>query len=47
MIQTICGWCGKHLGWKDGQGVQGISHGICNNCAKTMRSDYNKGANNE
>lgn len=29
-----CAWCKKPLGTKDGQGVSGISHGICKDCEK-------------
>lgn len=26
LMEVICGWCQKHLGWIEGEG---ISHGIC------------------
>ena len=32
VIRVICGWCGKNMGEKDGQGIEGESHGICDNC---------------
>lgn len=32
VVIVKCAWCGKPLGVKDGQGVEGISHGICNDC---------------
>ena len=35
-ITVICAWCGKSLGEKDGQGVEGISHGICEDCLKAI-----------
>ncbi len=31
LMQIICGWCGKHLGTKPGEGV---SHGICEACKR-------------
>lgn len=31
-ITVVCGWCGKQLGEKDGQGVEGESHSICDDC---------------
>lgn len=31
-ITIRCGWCDKWLGEKDGQGVEGVSHGICDDC---------------
>jgi hypothetical protein len=34
LIKTVCAWCGKDMGFRDGQGVEGISHGICQECLK-------------
>jgi len=31
-LQIVCAWCGKVLGETDGEGVEGISHGICDHC---------------
>lgn len=31
-ITVVCAWCGETIGEKDGQGVEGESHGICNKC---------------
>jgi peptide deformylase len=31
-LKVVCAWCGKDLGEKDGQGTEGISHGICKDC---------------
>jgi len=33
-LKIICGWCGKGLGEKDGKGVEGESHGICDDCLR-------------
>jgi peptide deformylase len=32
ILKVVCAWCGKDLGEKDGQGTEGISHGICKDC---------------
>lgn len=32
IITTICSYCGKYLGEKDGLGVSGISHGCYEDC---------------
>lgn len=31
-ITVVCAWCGKKLEEKDGQGVEGESHTICDDC---------------
>jgi hypothetical protein len=36
VIVVLCAWCGKHLGTKDGQGVSGVSHGMCQDCARAF-----------
>jgi len=33
-MQVVCAWCGKPMGEKDGKGVEGVSHGICEECYK-------------
>ena len=33
ILKKVCTWCGKDLGTVDGQGVEGISGGICPKCA--------------
>ena len=37
-ITIVCGWCGAGMGAKDGQGVTGISHGICDDCAEKLEN---------
>ena len=32
MIKIICAWCGKDMGEKDGGGITGVSHAICQEC---------------
>jgi len=34
-----CGWCGKAMGEKDGQGISGISHGMCKKCYDKAMAD--------
>lgn len=34
MIEIICAYCGKKMGKKDGEGVSGVSHSICEECFK-------------
>ena len=31
-LKIVCSWCQKELGEKEGEGVDGISHGICDDC---------------
>lgn len=31
-LKITCAWCDKDMGEKDGQGISGISHGICQDC---------------
>lgn len=33
-LKIVCAWCGKDMGEKDGEGVEGVSHGICEDCLK-------------
>ena len=37
IIKVICAWCGKDMGEKDGQGAEGISHGMCDKCYTKQR----------
>ena len=31
-MKVVCAYCGTHLGYKDGKGVEGTSHGVCISC---------------
>jgi len=31
-MRIVCAWCSKEMGWKDGKGVEGVSHSICDEC---------------
>ena len=32
VLKSVCMYCKKYMGEKDGKGVEGISHGICREC---------------
>ena len=36
-MKIRCAWCGKEMGDKDGEGIEGVSHGICNSCFDKMK----------
>ena len=31
-MEIVCAWCDKDMGEKDGKGIEGISHSICQEC---------------
>ena len=31
-MKIVCAWCGKDMGEKNGKGMEGISHSICEKC---------------
>lgn len=31
-IWILCSYCGRDIGYKDGDGMSGVSHGICDVC---------------
>ncbi len=37
-----CAWCQEKIGEKDGEGVEGVSHGICDKCYKKYFSKKDK-----
>ena len=39
-VMIKCAWCGRDLGTKDGYGMAGASHGICDSCANRLLADY-------
>ncbi len=39
-LEVRCCVCGKLLGWKDGQGQTGVSHGFCETCAAKMLKEW-------
>ena len=32
ILKIVCMWCGREMGEKDGEGVEGTSHSICEAC---------------
>ena len=32
ILKVVCMYCGRHIEDKDGEGVEGISHGLCMEC---------------
>ena len=35
-VRMVCAWCNKDMGEKDGKGVEGVSHGLCQECFDRM-----------
>ena len=35
-MKIVCAWCGKDMGEKEGKGIEGISHSICDQCADKL-----------
>ena len=35
-MKIVCVWCKKDMGEKDGMGVEGISHSICEECYEKL-----------
>lgn len=42
-MKIVCAWCGKDMGEKDSEGVNGVSHSICQEClAKLTEKEKSK-----
>jgi len=41
-MKIVCSYCGKNIGEKDGDGVEGISHGICEVCLAKLQTEVDK-----
>lgn len=39
VIKVVCAWCGNPMGEKDGQGREGVSHGMCKECVAKWEKD--------
>ncbi len=37
-MKIVCAWCNKDMGEKDGKGIEGTSHSICQDCLDTILS---------
>ena len=41
-MKIVCAWCGKDMGEKEGEGIEGISHSVCEECADKLVLDMKK-----
>lgn len=39
ILTVVCSWCSKDMGEKDGKGVSGVSHGMCEACYDKLTAD--------
>ncbi len=46
-MKIMCAWCDKDMGEKDGKGIEGISHGICEECLEECLSKLEVEAKNK
>jgi len=37
-MKIVCAYCGKDMGEKDGEGIEGSSHGVCEQCFKKLKA---------
>ena len=44
VITVVCMYCKKYIGTKDGQGVTGVSHGICPACKSKLDKELDEEA---
>ena len=35
-MKIVCAWCGKDIGEQDSEGIDGVSHGVCEECLEKM-----------
>ena len=38
-MKIMCAWCDKDMGEKDGEGIEGVSHSICDVCLNRLESE--------
>ncbi len=38
-MKVICAWCNKDMGEKGGKDVEGISHGVCEECLTKLMTE--------
>ncbi len=46
ILVRVCGYCSLYMGVKDGQGVSGISHGVCPTCLEKLKREMKGGVKN-
>jgi len=37
-MKIVCAWCDKEKGEKNGGGVEGVSHSICEECLEKLEA---------
>ena len=42
-MRVVCAWCNKDIGEKDGEGVWGVSHGLCRECFDKVMAEEENG----
>ncbi len=43
-LKIECAWCGRYMGERDGYGVEGVSHSICERCSAKLEGTRKVGA---
>lgn len=38
-LTVTCAWCSSPMGTKEGEGVEGTSHGMCDSCYKKLMTE--------
>ncbi len=46
-MKITCAWCGNDIGEKDGEGIEGASHGICEECFSKLKAKAGEGSSVE
>ena len=41
-MKIVCAWCEKDMGEKEGEGIEGISHSVCEECANKLVLEMKK-----
>lgn len=39
VMKVVCAWCGKDMGEKEGQGEEGITHSMCDECREKWETE--------
>ena len=43
-LKIECAWCGRYMGERDGYGVEGVTHSICEQCSAKLKGTQRTGA---
>ena len=38
-MKVVCAWCGKTIREKDDEDVEGVSHGVCDECLDKLQAN--------